>query len=764
MTQKINNQVVVAQRNSYAIGAVTILFSIVCLVIINKLILDFYQVNIEEIKSQFSHLFIGSLRDAILPEPQEKLQYIITALLLPITLLLSYVGIKYCAQNILIAKYLPITFISLVLGFALLGLGILSHPDFYIEKAAFYSYLSERLWPQFVLYLPYILLTSPLATLLVLYARRNCDAYQFIAFVSLGLFFLISYLGLKQDPNNFLYANTVPFYQYLRHEVYLKLAQYLPIIFLMSPLLAWLMFFDYKNSIGKILKGFFYVLIFALVTAVFWINTFNDIPFPVGLISSNVVFYSVAQVVNGNTLLVDFTNQYGLYPHFIAPIFQIIGLNALTYSVVMSALLCSSFLGIFMFMRKAIQNTFLLLLGFIAVIVFNYLLIRVMYSSFDPYFQYWPIRLLFPCLALYLASVYFQNRKKLIYFSSFILFSAGVLWNIDSGIVVFLAWMMLLCYDELFLSNRKLMILRIMRHIVFGFLIFALVLAAFATFIYLRSGSLPNFYNLFKYQQIFYGAGFFMMPMPLFHTWNIVILIYVVGLFVSIRSVIEKENSVHARMIFLLSILGIGLFSYYQGRSHDFVLPAVSYPATLLAAIFADRLLIEWRNTGFLIFPQKLLLVITTSVFLVALFFIMSPRSLDSLYKEARKGFYSLSPDYHSESVIKTDESLIAVMANIDFIKHNSVAGEKIFIGCKPYLEGIYYGYTGTRNAANVPGSEEMILEKDYENKIKFIMENRTYKIFIYSGMGSEIFKMYYKVVAESADGMQLLLPNTAIK
>jgi hypothetical protein len=51
-----------------------------------------------------------------------------------------------------------------------------------------------------------------------------------------------------------------------------------------------------------------------------------------------------------------------------------------------------------------------------------------------------------------------------------------------------------------------------------------------------------------------------------------------------------------AKLVFFLSILGLGLFAYYQGRSHEYVLTLVWWPCFILLAIFLDSMLSAWRN------------------------------------------------------------------------------------------------------------------------------------------------------------------------
>ncbi|MEK4513003.1 hypothetical protein [Paenibacillus sp. FSL K6-2524] len=46
----------------------------------------------------------------------------------------------------------------------------------------------------------------------------------------------------------------------------------------------------------------------------------------------NAIFHSMAAVYMGESMLVDITNQYGLYPHILEMVFRLIGLNVFTFT------------------------------------------------------------------------------------------------------------------------------------------------------------------------------------------------------------------------------------------------------------------------------------------------------------------------------------------------------------------------------------------------------------------------------------------------
>ena len=88
----------------------------------------------------------------------------------------------------------------------------------------------------------------------------------------------------------------------------------------------------------------------------------------------------------------------------------------------------------------------------------------------------------------------------------------------------------------------------------------AMVVAAYCYIMFLRSGEWLNIYSMLKYQEIFYISGFFMMHMPVIHFWNLVVLAYAFGFIYAIYGALTRTNSRFDSEVFLVSILGFGLF------------------------------------------------------------------------------------------------------------------------------------------------------------------------------------------------------------
>lgn len=589
------------------------------------------------------------------------------------------------------------------------------------------------------------------------FANRSIKRLYFgiITVLMLSIFYLYQrdFIG-----NNFFYLSNNYFYNNFTRS-----------IFLFGVVLL-LVFFSAKDNGSKvkdILHGMFDLCSIILVLFVSFMNIYsiysvND----EGMFIDhfNAVFYSVVQVFLGKALLVDLINQYGLYPHFLEPIFKMLGLSVFKFTVIMAVLLSISFICLFKFLKDVVKNRVIAFLGFISLMFYSYIFIKIV--SIDPVFQYHPIRFFFPSLMIYLCSLYFRNNNKMLYYLSFVLYSVAVLWNFDTGIVVFLSWMIVLCYLELFRTNLKITFKKMLFHVVTGITIFFVTVGLYCLFIFSRYGSLPDFGSFFEYQKYFYISGFGMLPMKLIHPWNAVVLVYIIGLLYAARSAIFRNYSPKAIMVLLLSVLGTGIFSYYQGRSHDFNLLHVSYPAILLLTIFVDDLFhkIAKANKTILSYPKIRLITMSLQtnfiIFSILLYFLAS--SVFSLFFNLQ---YLISPVLNRQ-YSTFNKQPTRVTQNADFIKQYSNKGEEVLI--LSYHSAFYYLESQTVSSLRIPGSSELFLKKDYNKIIEFLENGKNQKIFLDTNFLTNkyqfnisilrtLFLSNYKVISMSPDNSIML-------
>ena len=461
-------------------------------------------------------------------------------------------------------------------------------------------------------------------------------------------------------------------------------------------------------------------------------------------------FDSVVQVYLGKTLLINDSSLYGLYALLLKPIFQLIGLSVFIFTLVMGILKSLAFMSLLSLLRSATKNRWIAFSGF-ATIVF-YLQFRLpLGQTKDAYFQYNPHRIFFPAVFVLLFWVYLRekkkNRKKALYLFVSLFCALSVLWNPDSGLVVLATWLICLVYKEMLLFKKHNILEIIIKSIKHCTVVGTSTILTFISFhlnTYYYSGEVPNLSDLLVYPKLFYEDGFFLLPIEqIIHPWNMFVIIYIAGVLIGVRNFLEyaqiispppmrregeKETNI---LILAISIIGIGLFYYYIGRSHDSNLIGPSWPVFLLLAIFTDRLFSDLSQISrgrslklavktYLCSPQiyyKIFLFVTLFCFLtssVLSITINLPPYWD-LISTRKSGILDGMPD--------------TLLDKINFIKSNSNQEDQILIlsNLAPEL----YLYTDTPRPLPVPGFAELELKSDIEKILDYLrMPPMNAKIF----------------------------------
>jgi hypothetical protein len=466
---------------------------------------------------------------------------------------------------------------------------------------------------------------------------------------------------------------------------------------------------------------------------------------PIYLFSFNAVFHAVVQVYLGKAILIDLPHQYGLYPHFIEPLFRLTGLTILTFTILMSLLSAISLYCIVIFLRLLGTNRILTALGVTGLVYFYYFSARLIDAP-DPGFQGLPLRVIFPALSLVLTVLYLQNERKHLYYFSFVLYSFAMFWNFDTGFLVFCSWLLLLIYKEAERFNYKGMVI----HCVVAVCAVAGVTLFCYAYLTLRYGSTPDFGLMFEYQKIFYIYGNGMLPMPLWHPWILVLLSYAVGILYAIHCLINKEVTVRSGAIFYLSILGVGIFSFYQGRSHDMCLLGSMHPAIILLTLLCDSLLnkISSRHGNLgdkLIFGS------------ILLFLVYGAASQAVNTREISMTIYGRLLPIITRPVTQ-------VTQNAEFIRKNAQRGDDVFI--YSMLSGVYYLELGMPCNVKIPGTTELSLYKDLDKIYRHLSTSNHAKIFVDYSVDLLYNKPYlfnmlqkkFKILSYSPNGSMLLL------
>lgn len=455
----------------------------------------------------------------------------------------------------------------------------------------------------------------------------------------------------------------------------------------------------------------------------------NSVPF-----HPNIIAYAISQAVAGNT---DY-HQYGFYPRFLAPFFRINPPNMLNISVVMAVLFLAGCLTVYWVLSENVKNQ--VLVPAFAVIFF---LTTGMWSFFDParpqlsidpYFAYYPIRFLFPALGVLFFYILVRGRKKSAVFLCGLLAGTSLWWNFSSGVAVAGAFAAVMFLELVFSRERSAALSRAGSFLLGALLAFGALLVMFSV----QQGEIISPGKSFKYLKLFSNSGYMMLPLPAVPApWCVFIGLYLLGILIGLREFISGRFSVFAKMSLFLSVLGVGLFTYYQGRSHLYNLPAVIWPALILMFMFTDRL-IRLIRTGLINRYFKLLLLPTVFVTLSAVVTIIWHGKMLAWGVERTWQY-----------VTSTDNSG-PLEQNVRFILAN--AGENKVVNIVSDMQGVYYAETGLR--AGIPnfGMVEIFFIEDWI-RIAEELELAKVPLFIARRRVAPPLYEYYTLKAVSKDG-----------
>ncbi|MEM4248316.1 MAG: hypothetical protein QXH80_03530, partial [Candidatus Nanoarchaeia archaeon] len=440
----------------------------------------------------------------------------------------------------------------------------------------------------------------------------------------------------------------------------------------------------------------------------------------------NPVFYYTILADKGAYTNIFAAPQYGFYSFYLKPIFDIIGINVFNFTFVMTILYLVALLFVIVPVVKIIRNFVLKIL-----FIFSFVSLQGLQSYLftpDPYFQYYPIRFIFPAVSVFLLFKLIKSKEysRQLFISMIASSILGyfILWNLDSGIVTLIAWLGFISIFSLqkILQDKK---NNIKSYSIFFILnlLCAGIFSMIALFLIIRYNAIElPFSKFFEMQKLFYKQGLMMITLPLqLHPWLIVASIYIVAFSIGLYKILRNHSicSFKNLLAFYLSILGIGLFSYYQGRSHDLNLPTVSWPFLTICFLFSDRL---WKTSTIKNFKFLRFIILPFLIFTSAL---------------------SLRLIAISPKIISKSEALLSLKKNKEF-----KAKEKVFLNTIEWLstfsyppsntslilynEALLYAESGLRPAVYLPSFEENFIttSQDIETS-KFLSSSVIRNLFL---------------------------------
>ncbi|HSW93948.1 MAG TPA: hypothetical protein VLJ15_06320 [Gammaproteobacteria bacterium] len=466
------------------------------------------------------------------------------------------------------------------------------------------------------------------------------------------------------------------------------------------------------------------------------------------------VLYPLSQVLAGKTLLVDLPAQYGLYAELIAPFFKMIGFSISKITFFFALLEGMSYLALaFVFLKLTKSTVFRLFWLLSSAVLFGFSFQNYpSHPYFDPYYQYYPIRLFFPAVAVFLFWRWMlinPTIRNIFVFSVFL--ATGVIWNLDSGVPALGAFLAYLIISAFFANKtERRASLKILGLAVFGMTVTFLLFAIYMT---LKSGVSVPWSEWLHYQRVFYIFGYGAIPTPLApHPWMAVIVLYLIGILGYMRFALQRETPDDFwKLMLYLGVMGLGLFAYYQNRSHDAVFLAAFWPALFMGYAYSERFL-QFHLTSCFSRLQRLTLLpcfILGSAFCG--FFIYK---LPTMASQARYNWTMAFRHAHTP-----------VTENIAFMQARISAKDRQSIELVTWFQALYFAELNIPSAIKGPGTGGAMPGEDQAFLIRRIEAAKPGIIFLQQGfmpLVEEALKKDYHPVDKNTNNLLELRRNSS--
>ncbi|MDX2082848.1 MAG: hypothetical protein SFV53_02540 [Rickettsiales bacterium] len=452
-----------------------------------------------------------------------------------------------------------------------------------------------------------------------------------------------------------------------------------PLTFLLSFLVSFLVIFYgvffkkfWQKKITIILATVIAILAF-FISSFLWFDRYNLDDYSLNF---SPVVYPIVQTYLGKMPLIDLKSLYGLYPIFLQPLLHLFTPTVESLSAILALLLFISLLAIAFCLFSILKNKLIALLAFFAFTYLQYFANTWLISSNAIAFQYEPIRFLFPSLLLVFLSFFLKNPSKGKYYFGLVFFALSTMWNIDSGVPTFITLVLILGYEKCFINApwQKFNIKTAISHLACSLFILTACWSILLIFLNFSYRQLPNLSWLFYGQKAAFEFGYAMLPILPNDIWCLAVLIYVIGAVFAAHNFVNKKYDFQNNFILVLTLLGVGLFTYFLGRSHISNIFHCSYLAIILLAIFADKFCTKLSEQDLTLMRKILLpqnLILAFPLFLLSYLFTVGSLHL-AFYQPLQKKFY----DKFFSDIPKASPYWLK---QSDFIKNNIVIDQNKF-------------------------------------------------------------------------------------
>lgn len=426
----------------------------------------------------------------------------------------------------------------------------------------------------------------------------------------------------------------------------------------------------------------------------------------------DAVFYSVVQISRGETCLASVKPQYGCYGEFLRPIFSIVGLSVARASVLFAVLQAVASVWVIWFCFRNLRTGFALAAGLWFVVISN-----ATAHLGGQYFQYMPVRLLFPAASLLLLSVWQRRGNAWLAFALGGVLALGVFWNLDSGIVVAVGFAAFILFSQY--PQRRPLGARL-RHLVMYAVGATAANLGFVVYLQLKAGMAIDPGALVYFQHAFAAEGFAMLPMPQpLSYWTAAVAVYATTLVLFAREVGYGTADAELERAAYLALIGAGLFAYFVGRSHLYVLMLCCWPAVVLLFFLLARVtsvptsLDRWSRPAHRILPG---LATGAALFVLATW-------MPDLAARTRLGWHTVG----------TSTLPSSIHDDADFIRTHSAAGAPVAVLANH--QASLLAEAGRRSAVPGPGIAESLLRADADHTIAFLLDAGPRDLFVQAAL-----------------------------
>lgn len=307
---------------------------------------------------------------------------------------------------------------------------------------------------------------------------------------------------------------------------------------------------------------------------------------PLSLYELLFTFDEGLSVFNHHSPLVDYVAQYGsLWPYVIAVPMHIDHGTLGDYTISIATITLVAMLAIYGVVRRLVEGPIAALVLFLAFMATSFFVVRgtpVHRYSFADYFGIFPLRYAMPFFVFYFLARHLDGERPRRAVWVFMVAGLAVLNNGDFGIPALGATVVAVVAATGVTRDRRWWA-KLAAEGLIG-LLGAFVLVSIVTLA--RTGELPNISLAFRYAHLFALAGYNLLPLPWFGTWVTIYLTYCAALAVAALLVTRRGAAkIEIGALAWIGIFGLGIGSYYSGRSDSEVLIAM-FPAWGLAIIF----------------------------------------------------------------------------------------------------------------------------------------------------------------------------------